>query len=182
MKKVEKVGIYDGINERNTITYECWRNMLHRCYNEKYILKNQSYLNCKVCDEWKVFSVFKKWHEENYKNEYQLDKDLLGDGKLYSPQTCCFIPKYINTLLTNKQKNNTSGHPGVCFDKFTNSWIVHTNEKGRQIHHGRYNNFDDAVVIYKKAKNKFIDDIILEYSFLNDKIKSSIRKKGGYLV
>ena len=182
MGKVEGIGIFDGVCERATNIYECWRNMIHRCYNEKYLKKNPTYIDCVVCDEWKLYSNFKKWFLENYIKDYQLDKDLLGDGKIYSPNTCCFVSKEINTFLTNKQRNNTSGHPGVCFDKFTNSWIVHTTISRKSIHLGRSTDFYQAIDLYKRGRNKHVLNIISKYSHLNKNILEAIKMKGGYFV
>jgi hypothetical protein len=176
MRKVEKHGIYDGVKERNTMAYETWRNMLHRCYNDKYLQKNPSYIGCEVIDEWKTFSVFKKWFNDNYINGYQLDKDLLGNGRLYSPSTCCFIPKKINTFLSNKQRNNTSGAIGVCF--FRGKYLVHSKNMGVNKSHGSYNSLEDAKKAYKEARQNNLNKLIEEYSFLQNKILTALAEKG----
>lgn len=82
--------------------YLCWSDMFKRCYNENWLEKHSTYSEAEVCDGWLKFSNFLKWHQENYIEGWHLDKDLLGDGKLYSPETCCFIPAYINKFLTKR--------------------------------------------------------------------------------
>lgn len=55
------------------------------------------------------FSNFLKWFNGNYIKGYALDKDILIKGnKVYSPETCCFVPYEINTLVTNR-KNGRNG-------------------------------------------------------------------------
>lgn len=106
---VQGVGINDCkrsatvcINGKRKITkeYATWHSMLVRCYNEKYQSKFISYKNCKVCEEWLTFSNFKAWMEKQDWEGKELDKDLLGYGKLYSPDTCCFLTKKQNYFLT----------------------------------------------------------------------------------
>lgn len=92
--------------------YLCWSDMFKRCYNENWIEKHPTYVETEVCDEWLKFSNFLKWHQENYVEGWHLDKDLLGDGKIYSPETCCFIPAYINKFLT-KRGSGVSKRGGV---------------------------------------------------------------------
>lgn len=87
-----------------TNAYVVWCDMLRRCYSEKYHKKKPTYKGCSVCDEWLLFSNFKRWFDENYIDGYCLDKDIIVKGnKVYSPDTCCFVPKCINSLLTNRK-------------------------------------------------------------------------------
>jgi hypothetical protein len=85
--------------------YDTWYNMLSRCYSD--CGKNQKYYaEVFVAKEWHDFSVFLKYYKRYYIEGYQLDKDLLSkEGhKIYSPSTCCFLPKEINKLLGNLSK------------------------------------------------------------------------------
>jgi hypothetical protein len=68
-----------------------------------------SYSNVKCCDEWLIYSNFLKWIDTQDYIEKDLDKDLFGDGSLYSPETCCFIPHNINTMLV-LQESSTGFH------------------------------------------------------------------------
>ena len=104
------LGDFDGI-VNDMREYRIWRAMLERCYNENDIGYN-SYggKGTYVCDRWLNFTNFledlptiqgyDKYSFDNWLIE--LDKDLLQIGvvnKVYSPQTCRFIPTYINTLF-----------------------------------------------------------------------------------
>lgn len=76
--------------------YTYWKSMLYRTY-----VKPVSKSMVKICPEWHTFSVFREWMIcQNWKNKH-LDKDLLsGEHKIYSPETCCFISKSLNAILT----------------------------------------------------------------------------------
>lgn len=84
--------------------YARWLNMLARCYSTPYLKTHPSYDHCEVCDEWLTFSNFKTWMKKQEWKENALDKDLLGDGKMYSPTGCAFIPKYLNNFLLDRAK------------------------------------------------------------------------------
>lgn len=90
-------------------SYNTWRGMLERCYGEKYQKKFPAYIGCSVCDEWKSYEIFEKWYNLNYYEAedecMQLDKDILVKGnKIYSPNTCIFVPQTINKLFTKTDK------------------------------------------------------------------------------
>lgn len=58
-----------------------------------------------------------------------------------------------NALNRRVQKHNTSGVPGVTFDKIQQSWRVRISHYGKRITIGRFKNFEDAVL----ARNKAVD-------------------------
>lgn len=84
--------------------YLAWSNMMTRCYNPKYHERFPTYRGCKVSKDWFSFKTFKGWWEGNHVEGYELDKDLLGDGKLYSEQTCAYIPAPLNMLLVSNYR------------------------------------------------------------------------------
>lgn len=93
--------------------YYTWGAMLKRGYSEKWKQKNKTYLDVKVCAEWHTFSSFKAWMETQDWEGKQLDKDLLVQGnKVYSPETCVFIPAKVNSFL-NRQKASRGDLPVV---------------------------------------------------------------------
>lgn len=103
-------GYYDSgkyhsrVNGKKTPEYIIWGSMLTRCYSEKYKLRYKAYDGCTVSDNFKNFQYFAEWcNNQPGFNEvgYQLDKDLLISGnKLYSEDTCVFIPRVLNCFYT----------------------------------------------------------------------------------
>jgi len=84
-----------------------WRDILKRCYSERITLKEKSYINAIVCDEWHNFQNFSKWYKNNYVKGYQLDKDLKNPGmKVYGPDCCLFLPKDVNSFIQIQDKKS----------------------------------------------------------------------------
>lgn len=80
--------------------YNKWRNMITRCYSDKYLAKFPTYTDCEVSDDWKYFMAFRSWMiTQNWQGKH-LDKDFLVHGnKLYSPETCVFIDPVTNSFI-----------------------------------------------------------------------------------
>ena len=156
------VGDYKAqINRKNTSEYEIWRSMLKRCYDEKCQQKFPTYKDTTVCEEWKNFQNFAKWYNENYPKiegiNFQLDKDLLQsdvENKIYSPETCVFIPNNVNIFLANKCTKNTSGYTGVSWYKTNKKWAAHINlfGEGKLKHLGYFFTPEEASQSYQQAR------------------------------
>ena len=53
------------------------------------------------------------------------------------------------------QKNNTSGHIGVGWDKFTSKWVAQIQNNGNRILLGRYINIEDAIAARQAAEVEY---------------------------
>ena len=95
------IGINDIKESFQSPFYSRWKDMLRRCYDKNYIEEYPTYANCRVCDEWLTLSNFKHWMEQQDWEGNHLDKDIIGCGKVYSPDNCIFIDPKINTLITD---------------------------------------------------------------------------------
>jgi hypothetical protein len=142
---------------------------MNRCYNEKYQEKRPTYLGCTVDSYFHNFQNFAKWYDENYYEiegqRMELDKDILIKGnKIYSPETCVFVPQFINSLFV-KSDTKRGGLPlGVHFDKQTKKYRASCNNgKGKQVPLGRFNSPEDAFQSYKKFKEDVIKKVAEEY-------------------
>lgn len=98
-----------GKDGKHTSAYKVWIKMLQRCYDAYYINKRPTYIDCYVCEKWHNFQNFAKWFYKNYYEiegqQMHLDKDILYKGnKIYSPNTCVFVPERINALFTKGNK------------------------------------------------------------------------------
>lgn len=143
-------------------SYRTWLQMLTRCYDVKYHQKCPTYMGCEVCDEWKTFSNFMKWFDENYIEGYSLDKDILIKGnKIYSPETCCFVPNEINALLI-KHDGKRGKYP-IGITKRGNKFCARVNLYSHAKWIGTFDNIEDAFIAYKKEKERYLQEIADKY-------------------
>ena len=114
--------------KNNRLAFEKYRAMLDRCYG-KQEGNNIVYKDCKVSKEWRKFENFIEWFNENYYQidnmSMDLDKDIFGDGKLYSPNTCVFIPHKLNSQFARRKNNNKDLPLGVTIHKRGNGNICY---------------------------------------------------------
>lgn len=158
-----------GINDVPTPTrsgnirndaYRIWKSMLERCYSDKYHQKEPAYIGCSVCDDWIRFSNFKRWFDKNYVDGYQLDKDILVKGnKVYSPDTCCFVPREINAILQlSKYRLNS----GITFNK-KGDYAVHVNMYNKKVFLGTFDTIEKARDAYVSAKRDYLYELADKY-------------------
>ena len=137
-----------------------WRAMLQRCYCEKFLEKHPTYQGCYVCEEWLTFSNFLKWFETNYKNGYELDKDLLSSkgNKVYSPETCCFLPHELNGLFCRCNGLRRDGLP-IGVRKNNRSYSAVLRKTMNTVRVGHFHTIEDAFNAYKRAKEAYIKEL-----------------------
>lgn len=149
----------------NEKCYNVWRQMLNRCYNEKILVHQSSYRGCSVDERWHNFQNFC----ENYLNmigecDYHLDKDILIKGnKIYSKDTCCLVPSFINNLFTKSNKRRGSFPIGISFNKEIGKFESYVRKNNKKIHLGWYKTPEEAFHVYKTAKEEYIKEVAEEY-------------------
>mgnify|MGYP003199047241 FL=1 len=157
-------------NGKDTKSYNTWRNMLQRCYNEKCQEKNPTYKGCTVCDEWHNFQNFAKWYEDNYYEiegeRIHLDKDILCKGnKIYTPETCVFVPQTINMLFTKRQNDRGESVIGTSYHKRDKKYQAYCSlinpktGKSKDKYLGYYDTEIEAFEIYKYYKERNIKQV-----------------------
>ena len=152
--------------------YKLWKRMMGRCYDISYINKYPTYKDCSVCEEWHNYQNFAKWHDENYYKiegeEIHLDKDILIKGnKIYSPDTCIFVPDRINYLFIKANKSRGKYPIGVNYNKQSKKFIATCTPK----YLGLFNTPEEAFEVYKNCKENLIRKIANEYK---DKIPQKL--------
>jgi len=145
-------------NGKATKTYQLWKDMLRRSYCPKYHAKRPTYEEAAVNREWHNFQAFADWFEQsNYQEGWHLDKDLLsGDSKIYSTDTCLFIPMALNLFLTNTKSDNTSGYVGVSA-RADGKWIATISDikTKKKIHIGLFSTPEEASQVYQTKRAEF---------------------------
>lgn len=139
--------------------YSVWVRMLDRCYSLKE--SSPTYEGCEVSDFFKFFPNFVSWcHNQIGFNQdgFALDKDILVKGnKLYSETTCCFVPREINNLFTNRKTSSV----GVIIGTFKHGdrFGARFSKATRTTHLGYFNTEIEAFCAYKKAKEAHIKEV-----------------------
>ena len=151
------------VNGRKTKEYVLWCHMFERCYSDAYKKKYPTYEVCEVSDNFKSYEYFYEWcHKQVGFNNggWHLDKDLLIKGnKVYSEDTCVFIPSEINSLLTKREALRGEHLIGVSWCKKANAFKASVNKnKGKQEHLGCFNTEIEAFNAYKTAKETFVKE------------------------
>lgn len=151
------------IDGKMTPEYTLWSNMLARCYSEKYKIKNPHYIGCSVSDNFKDFRYFISWcsKQKGYNRKgWALDKDILVKGnKVYSEDTCCFVPREINNLLTKRNRKRGNLPIGVTLQKSTGKYSVYTSIKGKIKNFGTFTCINAAFETYKTVKLEHIKSV-----------------------
>ena len=135
--------------------YRAWVNMMSRAYDPKFHAVNQTYVGVTVCSEWHYFSAFRQWWLDNYRDDGQLDKDLLVVGnKEYGPDVCIYIPSMLNSFTTDCGASRGELPIGVSFCKQTGKYRSNCNNPitGKKRNLGRFNTPEEAHEAWLKCK------------------------------
>lgn len=93
------------VNGKSKFTkeYSAWEHMLRRCYAQDKGY-GVGYEGCYVREDWHNFQNFAEWcSKQKYEESWHLDKDILKmNNKVYSEDTCAFVPRYLNFSLSTK--------------------------------------------------------------------------------
>ena len=171
-----------GINDSDTKVkkdgkivpeYKLWTAMLQRCFCE---IKSKAYESVTCCSRWLSFNSFIEdvSKMENYEkvisDGWHLDKDLLFKGnKIYSPETCCFVPQEVNCLLLDNKCKRGNYLIGVSFHKGQQKFVSRLGAKGCWL--GTFDSEIEAFQAYKKAKELKVKEVADKYKgVISDKV------------
>ena len=151
------------VNGIQTKEYNLWQHMLQRCYSDTFKKKNPTYEGCEASENFKYYEYFYEWCNKQigFDNEgWHLDKDLLVKGnKVYSEDSCVFIPSEINTLLIKCTASRGEHLIGVYWCKKANAFVAQiSRNKGKQERLGYFKTEIEAFKAYKKAKESFVKE------------------------
>ena len=163
---------YLGVGEyrpkKDGQAYLHWRGVLSRVYDATSLVKNPTYKGTTVDKEWLNFQNFAEWcykqkgfdSKDGKGRKYQLDKDILIKGnKVYSPETCCFVPQEINLLFCKSDAIRGDTPIGVTYDKSRGKYIASIFCNGTRKHLGRHTTPEIAFLAYKQAKEAYVKEV-----------------------
>ena len=151
------------VNGILTKEYELWSSMLERCYSDALKKRRPTYGDCKVSSNFLHYEYFYEWcnRQVGFGNKgWHLDKDLLVKGKkVYSEDSCVFIPKEINMVLTKSTASRGEHLIGVNWCKTNRAFVAQVKKnKGKQEWLGSFKTEIEAFKAYKEAKESFVKE------------------------
>lgn len=158
--------------------YILWQAMLTRCYDSKFHAKRPTYSGCTASENFKYYSYFKEWCKNRVgfrEKGWVLDKDILVKGnKVYSEDTCCFVPQSLNLLLTKSDSSRGKLPIGVS-QKSNGSLIAVVRQENKMIRLGTFKNKEDAFLKYKLAKESIIREEANRFKgLIDDKVYKAL--------
>ena len=148
--------------------YTVWYSMSQRCHNSKIHKQKPTYSGCAISDNFKSLPYFLDWAKQQVGHnsrdgegrKFNLDKDILIKGnKVYSENTCVFVPMEINNLILNSRVTRGEFPVGVHYEKSCNKFQAYIRKNGKRVHLGRYNTVEEAFYTYKRVKEAYIKDV-----------------------
>ncbi len=155
--------------------------MLKRCYSKTRDIKHPSYKECLVCDEWLLFSNFRRWVIEQEQLHgslvgMQLDKDIIEpSNKMYCPDKCAFVSVKVNSFVLESNASR-----GVCpigvikQDNRYKSQCQNPFKRGK-VYLGRHDTPEEAHEAWREQKHIFA--CLLADTCKDDRVAHSLRNR-----
>lgn len=143
-------------------SYEVWKSMVMRCYCEKK-KGLERYKEVVVSEGFRNYKDFKEWYHNQIGHDqegWHLDKDILVKGnKIYSEDTCCFVPPEINSVVCDQTTRKKNGLP-VGVSKVGDMFHVRCRLNTKHSKHiGTYDSVEQAFLVYKRTKEDHIKSL-----------------------
>ena len=153
---------------KGTKEYVLWQSMLERCYSDTYKKKYPTYTDCKVSDNFKSYEYFYEWCHKQIgfgNQDWHLDKDLLVKGnKIYSEDSCVFIPSEINLVLTKRTSSRGNHLIGVSWHKKGKAFVARVaKNEGKRKWLGSFKTEIEAFNAYKQAKEAHLKELAAKW-------------------
>lgn len=152
--------------------YKTWKNMLRRC-TQKYWSKHPTYIGITCSENFRSYGYFYEWcqtqigfgvADKNGKS-WCLDKDILVKrNKIYSEDTCVFVPHRINSLLIKRDASRGEWPVGVYWNERDKKFRSQCSDgMGLRKQIGSYDTPQEAFTAYKEFKEALIKQVAEEY-------------------
>lgn len=139
-----------------------WQDIQKRCSPKNWQTKYPSYQGCQ--NLFRSFNEFAEWCQSQYGylsktngRFWSIDKDILVPGSnYYSPETCMFVPCWLNSIVTDKQRARGDHPLGVHWSDGKNGFISQVNNERGFITLGRFKNSTAAHKAWQVAKTEYL--------------------------
>lgn len=155
------------VNGIKTKMYMAWDGMMARCYLRREGYNTKYFREVEVCENWKDFQNFGDWYEgvpQFNLSGWELDKDILSFcAGVYSPESCCVVPKYINNLFRFNAHERSKYGIGVRKNQRGSKYYCELSYKGKTKRQSGFFNPKEAEECYIQHKLKIVKEAAQEY-------------------
>lgn len=157
--------------------YKKWKSMLARCYSQKYLKMYPSYEGASVCNEWLVFSNFKRWMEKQDWEDSVLDKDILKGSREYNENSCVFVTQLVNSFILDRSRDR-GGYPiGVHLSKGRYSAQCSNPFTKKRESLGFFDTPEEAHLAWKSRKHELACQLADSEFVTDERVKVALRNR-----
>lgn len=155
-----------------------WRGLKDR-------IKKSSYKDVVILfEDYQHYARWCNTQEEYFLSDehgyYNIDKDILGDGKTYSEETCIFIPTYLNSILQGVGSCKRGESVGSSYYERDRNWRSYIVKDNRQISLGKFGSQEEAHIAWRFYKAKIVKEYLHENN-VTLKIQNALLSLCDYL-
>jgi len=157
--------------------YRAWVDMMRRAYSPKYHARHQTYIGVTVCSEWHSFLAFRVWWLVSYLDGFSLDKDLLSVGnREYGPESCVYVPQWLNTFTIDSGASRGELPIGVCLDRRRGKYQSHCRNPitGNRRRLGYFTTPEAAHAAWLRYKLELADQLKQEMDAIDKRIYPNV--------
>lgn len=158
--------------------YRTWKDMLQRCFSDKWKAKCPTYKDVTCCKEWLTFSNFKGWMEQQDWQGRQMDKDIIfPNNKVYSPETCAFVSRVTNSFILASDAIRGEHPLGVVWKKRNQKFQAQCQNPfmKKKEHLGLFNCPKEAHEAWRKRKHE-LAQLVAELE-TDIRVKEALKKR-----
>ncbi len=150
-----------GVDRLVCPAYACWHGVISRSLSKKVKESRPAYDKASVCDDWLSFMAFRKWWLEHQVDGWQIDKDILGDSKVYCPETCIFVPPVLNLFITDTRSIRGDWPIGVYLEKDRGQFMSRCHNPFTKKHQflGRFSDPESAHLAWVERKTNHAESL-----------------------
>lgn len=145
--------------------YTQWLGMFNRTKGKK------NYENVVLSEMFKSYDLWCEWAKEQkgfLNTEYNgriwsIDKDIIGDGTIYSEDVCVFVPAEINNLVKSSGSENLPTGVVESSSNSFNPFSAKLKYLGVSFSGGVYDNVERAHKVYLRFRKEMVKDIMEIY-------------------
>lgn len=185
-RKVQGVGITDSktvdSNGKVLKSYIVWTSILKKCYKAKRDKVTGTLPQHTISDEWLTYSAFKDWYDNAYVDGWNMTAQGNVDNKIFSKETCIFMPPELDSFVYSEQSVGVQGRIGFFPCGPNDTWTTymgmfnHETKKCERINLGLFAGCTKAIEAYDIERERQADVwkkvMMKDYGWTSEQVKA----------